>query len=70
MQGMTMSYSILKQTVPVTVATKKIGPNIPLEDIPHHTEVHGKLIAPYSGIFEISVGHYKDLRLLMLTPSS
>lgn len=38
-------YSTVKQTVPVTVASKENGLNILLEDTPHHTDVPGKLPA-------------------------
>jgi hypothetical protein len=52
---------IVKQAVPVTVASKKGGPNIPLEDTVHHTVIPGKLTAHSSITFEFSVAQFTHL---------
>jgi hypothetical protein len=51
--------------VPVTVASKKNGPYIPLEDIPHRTDVLGKLNARYSVTFGFAVAQNTHLYRLI-----
>jgi hypothetical protein len=62
MKDMMLSSSTVTKAVSMTVATKINGPNYPLEDAPHHTDVSGKLIA-------CSVVQYSQLNLL-ITPFS
>jgi hypothetical protein len=57
-QDFDASYAVVagnvKQAATVTIASKKNGPNIPLEDTEHHTVFPGKLTAHFSVIFQFS----------------
>jgi hypothetical protein len=51
----------------VTVVLKINGPNIPLEDTPHHTDAPGKLTACSFVTFGFSVAQYTQLCLLTVS---
>jgi hypothetical protein len=59
--GMMLSSSIVKLAVPVKLASKINSPNVPLEDIPHYSDVRGKVTARSSVVFGFSVAQHTPL---------
>jgi hypothetical protein len=55
MKDMMLSSSNITKAVSMTAATNLNGPNYSLEEVPHHTDVSGKLITWSSIMFPSSV---------------